>query len=352
MAKEKKKFLFDIVHPAHVHFFKHIIWGLQKRGHQTAIVARDKDVTCDLLNHYGFDYASIGHSGKKPLFGQFCELMCRDWSIWRIARDFKPDVILTRNPSGVQVARLIGSLGIFDTDDGRAAGILFHAAAPFAHIITTPDCINEDYGSKHVKYPGYKQSAYLHPDHFTPNPKVLDLLGVHPGEKYFLVRFVEMVASHDVGESGLSNTTKTGVVQRLSQHGRVFITSENKIPDEWASMQISIPPHWIHDALSFATFYVGDSQTMACEAAFLGIPNLRVSTFAGRLNILEEFEHRYGLTHAFHPRDANRFLAKLDEVLAKPDLLENMKRLRSQMLANTCNVADWFIDYIEGVSVH
>ncbi|MGD8412520.1 MAG: DUF354 domain-containing protein, partial [Desulfobacterales bacterium] len=132
--------LFDIVHPAHVHFFKHIIRGLQKAGHKTLVVARDKDVTLALLNHYGLDYITVGQSGRKSRFSQLKELLYRDWVIWKIARDFKVNVILTRNPAGVQAARLTGALGIFDTDDGRAAGIHFRAAAPFANIITTPDC--------------------------------------------------------------------------------------------------------------------------------------------------------------------------------------------------------------------
>ncbi len=344
--------LFDIVHPAHVHFFKHIICGLQKKGHQTTIVARDKDVTCELLNNYGFEYISVGRSGRKNRFGQFRELMHRNWSIWRIALDFKPDVFLTRNPSGVQVARLVGALGIFDTDDGLAAGIHFRTAAPFAHIITTPDCIHDDYGTKHVKYPGYKQTAYLHPDHFTPNAKVLDLLGVRHDEKYFLVRFVDMVASHDTGESGLSYSTKAEIICRLSKHGRVFITSEGKLPEKWVAMQISLPPHWIHDALAFATLYIGDSQTMAAEAAVLGTPNLRVSTFAKRLNLFEELEYRYGLTLSFHPVDTDRLLLKLDEFLVRPDIVDNTKTLSARLIADKCNVAQWFIHYLEGLATN
>ena len=59
------KCLFDIVHPPHVHFFKHMIWGLRKKGHQTAIIAREKDVTLKLLDLYGFEYQTIGFSGVK-----------------------------------------------------------------------------------------------------------------------------------------------------------------------------------------------------------------------------------------------------------------------------------------------
>ena len=69
--------------------------------------------------------------------------------------DFKPDVIVTRNPAGAQTGRLLGIPAIFDTDDGKAAGIHCWSAAPFAHVITTPDCSDENYGRRHVKYPGY-----------------------------------------------------------------------------------------------------------------------------------------------------------------------------------------------------
>jgi predicted glycosyltransferase len=344
--------LFDIVHPAHVHFFKHIIRGLQKAGHKTLIVARDKDVTLALLNQYGFDYVSIGQSGRKTRFSQLIELIHRDWVIWKVAREAKPEVILTRNPAGVQAARLIGALGIFDTDDGRAAGIHFRAAAPFANIITTPDCFEENFGRKHVTYPGYKQSAYLHPDHFKPDPTVLKILRIDPSQKYFLVRFVDMIASHDTGESGLSFNDKTRIIEHLMRFGRVFISSEGKLPQKWQSLKIKIPPHMLHDALAYATLYVGDSQTMAAEAAMLGTPNLRVSTFSGRISYLNELEHRYGLTFGFQPNEIDGFFSKLNEFLNGSDYLKHVKASHQRLIREKCNVAQWFVDFLENSLDH
>lgn len=339
--------LFDIVHPAHVHFFKHIIWGLQKNGHETAILARDKDVTLRLLDIYGFDYQTIGFSGAKNRFQQFKELVVRDWTILRLAYQFKPDVILTRNPAGVQVARMIGAIGIFDTDDGRAAGIHFKAAAPFAHVITSPDSLLENYGRKHVKYPGYKQTAYLHPDHFSPDPGVLDMLGVKQGETFFLVRFVDMVATHDDNEAGLPLDAKAEIIKKLQGHGKVFISSESELPEQWRAMAFSIPPHLIHDVMAYATLIVGDSQTMAAEAAVIGTPSLRVSTFSGRLGYLNELESRYGITTSFHPRDIASLFDKLDELLSDTVKRNDMKAAHARLLAEKCNVAKWFINYLE-----
>jgi len=339
--------LFDIVHPAHVHFFKHMIWGLEKKGHETAILARDKDVTLKLLDVYKFDYSTVGFSGAKSRLQQLKELVLRDSTILRLANRFKPHIIVTRNPAGVQVARLIGATGIFDTDDGKAAGIHFKSAAPFAHFITTPDSLMEDYGKKHVKYPGYKQTAYLHPNHFKPNPKVMEMLGVKPGEPFFIVRFVDMVASHDLNEAGLSIDAKTSIIERLRCHGKVFISSEGRLPQKWSALKFSIAPHLIHDAIAYARMIVGDSQTMAAEAAVIGTPSLRVSTFSGRLGYLNEIERRYKISISYHPNYVESLFQRLDELLASQEKLEEMRASHAQLIADKCDVANWFIGFLE-----
>jgi predicted glycosyltransferase len=338
--------LFDISHPAHVHFFKHMVRGLETRGHATRIVARHKDVTTALLDRLGLPYDTVGRSGRKSLFGQAGELAARDLRLVQIAREFRPDVIVTRNPSGAQVGRVLGIPSVFDTDDGRAAGLHFWAAAPFAHVITTPDCTDEDYGLKHVKYPGYKQGAYLHPNHFTPDREVLAALGVAPDERYFVVRFVAMVASHDVGEGGLPASVKRDIVDRLRGQGRVFVSSEGALPEELRPLAFPLPPDRMHDAIAFADLLVGDSQTMAAEAAVLGTPSLRVSSWTGRLAYLTELEQRYGLTFAYHPRDADELLAHLDRWLAEPRLRASLADRHARMLAEKVDVAEWFVDFL------
>ena len=48
--------LFDINHPAHIHLFKHAINKLKESGHNVVITSRDKDITVDLLDRYGFKH--------------------------------------------------------------------------------------------------------------------------------------------------------------------------------------------------------------------------------------------------------------------------------------------------------
>ena len=74
------KFLFDVGHPAHVHYFKNLIKLLKKNGNQVLIVAREKDVTHRLLRNYRIPYLSRG-KGSKTLFISYQnkELSCRPY---------------------------------------------------------------------------------------------------------------------------------------------------------------------------------------------------------------------------------------------------------------------------------
>src|SRR5690606_21375951 len=138
-------------------------------------VGRDKDVALRLLDAFGIPHLTHGRSGHKSMFGQARELAGRVSFLVHHGRKLRPDLVLTRNPAGVQAARLLGAIGVFDTDDGRTVGIHYRAAAPFAHVITAPDCLEESFGSKERRYPSYKALAFLHPDLYTPTDPRPDL---------------------------------------------------------------------------------------------------------------------------------------------------------------------------------
>ena len=53
------KVLIDIGHPGHVHFFKNLIWILEKKGHEVLVTARGKEVTVDLLRAYGIKHTVL-----------------------------------------------------------------------------------------------------------------------------------------------------------------------------------------------------------------------------------------------------------------------------------------------------
>lgn len=335
--------LFDIAHPAHVHFFRHLHSDLRNSGIPVSVLARDKDVTHDLLEGFGIDYETHGRSGVTSRVGQFSELAARVRRLRRMIKDTDAEIVLTRNPAGVIAARLTGRIGVFDTDDGRAAGAHFRVAAPFAHTITTPTSIGETYGAKHRKYAGYKALAYLHPNNFRPDSTVLDHLGVEAETDFSIVRFVDMVAAHDHNEHGLQAADKAAIVDDLALRGPVFVSSEGELPAAVNARALAIPPHMMHDALAFAACYVGDSQTMAAEAALLGTPSFQISTWSRRLSYLAELQDSYGLIESFTPdraHDARRAIrAAFDETGARSQL---RSRGLDRLYQDKIDVADWY----------
>jgi uncharacterized protein len=337
--------LFDIVHPAHVHFFRHVHARLLANGHECHVVARDREMTVALLDTYEIPHETYGrpHHGRLRQAG---ELAARDLRLVRVGRRFRPDVVLARNPSGMHAARVLRATGVFDTDDGTAGGPIFKLAKPFARVITTPECITEDFGAKHVRYPGYKALAFLHPDLFTPDPSVRDDLGVG-NDPYSIVRLTAMASPHDTGEQGVSSDVARAVVDRLQRAGRVFVSTEAEMPEEFRSFAYRIRPDRMHDAMAFASLVVGDSGSMVGEAAVLGTPAIFYGSFAHRREYLPDLEQRWGLARTFLPEQRNEFLAAIDDVLADPTSREVWQERRQKMLASAVNVADWYVDLLE-----
>jgi predicted glycosyltransferase len=243
-------------------------------------------------------------------------------------------------------ARLTGARAVlFEEDDAAVVRMIARFGYPTAHAVVTPRCLAfERHGTKHLTYPGYHELAYLHPARFTPDPGVREALGVAPGERVFLLRRVSLTSHHDAGETGLSEAHLAALVERLLPHGRVFLSTEAPPPAALQPYVLPTPPSRIFDVMALADVVIGDSQTMAAEAAVLGTPSLRCNTFVGRLAYLEELEHRYGLTVGFRPHDFERLLAHLDGWLAQPDLRDEWQARRRRMLEETVDVTAWILD--------
>lgn len=340
--------ILDISHPAHVHFYRHIRDRLVNRGTEAVVVARDKDVTLELLSAFEIPHLAVGRSGHRGWFGQLFELIRRDLFLVRLGLRNRPNAILTRNPSGVQAARILGVPGVFDTDDGRSVGVHYKAAAPFAHVITAPDCLPESFGPKEKRYPSYKSLAYLHPDVFVPDRGVRELLGVGE-DPYAVLRLVAHDASHDRGARGIDPQAAQRIVALLEKSMRVFITAEGRLPEALTGHALPLPAHSIHHVLAEAAVVVGDSQTMITEAALLGTPAVRINTWVQASPHLTELEKRYELAYSFGPDDLDRALSLLVELASDSRTSESWVRRRDRMLEDKVSLTDWYVDLVESL---
>ncbi|PWB54415.1 MAG: hypothetical protein C3F13_06575 [Anaerolineales bacterium] len=347
MTINQKNLLIDIGHPAHVHLFRHAIHHWQDRGYQITITIRDKDLTKQLLDLYGFHYA-VASVARHSTPGLAIELLEHDWGVYKAAKKTNSYLLMGTSVAISHAARLLGAKSmVFNEDDKAAVPTFVRLAYPLADAIVTPDCLHEDYGHRHIKYRGYQKLAYLHPNEFTPNPKVLSKLGVSMGEPYFLLRFVALNAAHDKGQVGLSQSVRRRILDTLLAHGRVFITSERTLPDEFEPYRFPISPVDMHDALAFAKLLVSDSQTMTAEAAILGTPAIRCNSFVGRISYLEELEHRYELTYGFLPSDSEKMLSSVEKLITLPNIKETWRERREKMLSEKIDVTSWMVKLVE-----
>jgi predicted glycosyltransferase len=236
---------------------------------------------------------------------------------------------------------------VFDDDDHSVTPLFYQFAHRFADRVLSPDCLAfQKGGKKYTYYPGYHELAYLHPSRFNPDPSIPLNAGMGPGEHYFFLRFNAFGAYHDKGHSGFSFEQKLKLVELLKKYGKVFINGEKKLSPEFEPYRVMIHPADIHHFIAFATMYIGDSQTMASEAAMLGVPSIRVNSFAGKISYLEEQEKRYGLTFGFLPNEFDIMVLKINELLLMNDLKEEWQRRKECMLLEKIDVSEFIINYL------
>lgn len=340
------KILVNLGHPAHVHFYKNFIWEMEKRGHDIKITTECKDVTINLLNAYNLEYEYIGTKYKgmiKKGFG----IIHKDYLLYKIAKKFKPDIITgILDTYGAHVGMLIKKPSIIftDTEHAKLANMV---TFPFVSVICTPSCFKKDLGPKQIRYNGYHELAYLHPDCFTPDLSVLDELGLKEGERFIIMRFVAWDASHDVGQKGISMEMRRRFVSELEKYGRVLITSESELPAEFEPYRVKVAPEKMHDLLYYAALYVGEGGTMASEAAVLGTPAVYTNTL--RMGYTDEEEYKYGLLFNFPNYDESYedIIKKTLELIAQDDLKVEWEKKKDHLLNDKIDVTKFMVETIE-----
>ena len=219
---------------------------------------------------------------------------------------------------------------------------------PFSSHILTPSCYIGEVGEKQIRYNGYHELAYLHPNWFTPNPAVLTELGLTEDIPFCIVRFVSWSASHDVGQCGIQD--KIHLVSSLKKIGRVLITSEDALPPDLERYKIQISPEKLHDLLYYATIYIGEGATTASECAVIGTHALYINTL--RLGYTNEEDIKYHLVCNFSRTDEIKggVLDKAKELLNDPELRAKGRLNRLKLLKDKIDVTAFMVRFIENYS--
>lgn len=345
-----KNIMFYMGHPAHFHLFRHAIHRLYANGHRIQILIKTKDILETLVRDEGFEYKNIlpeGRKDNKPsiLLG----MLKRDVQLYKECRRERPDLLVGTSVENSHISKLL-SIPCINVNEDDAAAVPLYAklSYPWATTILTPvscDCGRWDH--KAIKYQGYHELGYLHPNHFTPSREVVRQY-FNPDERYFILRFAKLAAHHDAGVRGIESRVAHEILKILQPLGKVYITSERELEPELEQFRLNIKLLDIHHVLAFASFYIGDSQTMAAESAVLGTPFLRFNDFVGRLGYLAQLEDKYQLGYGIKPEESHRLLELTEKMANTPNLHEIYQERRRRMLEEKIDVAAFLTWFIEG----
>jgi uncharacterized protein len=340
------KVLVQITHPAHVHLFKNYIWELEQEGHEVKILMRNKSVTKQLLDYYEFDYveglesAAINPTNPTGVYKQ----AKFEYKTLQLARSFEPDLLTGLAGIGISHAGKLLDIPMLSYNNNEHATLENKLSVPFADKVYTHEYYWKDLGEHHVRYPGYHELAYLHPNRFDPDPAVFDHVAVSPNDKFAILRLVAWEAAHDAGQSGFSDPIR--IIEKLADTGtKVLVSSERDIKSDPNIYNLDIPPYLMHDLLYYSDLFIGESGTMACESAVLGTPSVYVSSI--RLGYLDELESKYGLTYNFSgPNNQRNSIEKAITILQKGNnnKFENRKK---RLLNDKIDTTEFMLEQTE-----
>ena len=346
------KILVYLGHPAHFYLFRNTIVQLEKDGYEVKILIKKKDILQELLQQAGMEFYNILEEGRKDSkIGIMIGTIKRALRLNRFCRSFKPDIL-----TGTSVEN--SYVGFFrhrpvinvNEDDAHAVPLYAKLSYPLASVILTPMvCDNGKWNKKSIKYASYHELAYLHPNNFIPDRQVVERY-FSTDTPYFIIRFAKLKAHHDTGIKGINTDIAQKLIDILKPHGRIYITSERPLEPQFEPYRIKINTLDMHHVMAFSDLYIGDSQTMAAEAAVLGVPFIRYNDFVGRIGYLNELENKYHLgfgIKASEEGSADKMYQTLTYLLSMPNLKEEWQKHRQRMLSEKIDYAKFLTWLIE-----
>jgi len=113
--------LIDVTHPSLAHVFRPVWAAWSAEGHECAVVARDKDVTLELLRAFGIPHVVLAGVGRTQL-GRARELLAREARMLSLARRLRPHLVIGTSAHAARVAFCVGAKSAAQRVLSAAAG--------------------------------------------------------------------------------------------------------------------------------------------------------------------------------------------------------------------------------------
>lgn len=339
------KILIDTGHPVHIHFFYPIAKKLEEQKHTVYFTVRNKDCSLALARQYQLNYSNKGKGSHFLLLKPFY-LFVAIVKIFSVSRRFKPDLFLSFASPYAGVVSWLFKKPHLVFDDTEPDPLLQFIYRIFSTHIITPACFTKDFGQKHVKIDSYKELSYLHSAHFKPNPEIKKKLNIPPDKEYMLIRLVNHGAMHDQCAKKWNRELKFQFIEQLSKKYHLIISSEMDVPGNLEKYLYRLPASELHQVIAQAKLVVGESATVATEAAVLGVPSVYID-YNSR-GYIDEIEKNYELIKRYQPepvelKKAEGFIHATMQSPPNP----KYKEKRQQLLFEKIDITKFMVRFIE-----
>jgi len=342
---------FFINTPAQYHFYTQIARELQKRGDEIFLLGRDYGETKYLFKEKEISFYQYSRPPKLKL-GKILSTPFDVLNAYNYLKKLGIDLVSGFGGYEVYTSALLKVPSIVFTDSEYHVNRIsyqtqFRLFQPLAEVIITPQAYRQHLGAKQIRVNSYKELAYLHPNYFSPDGDIGNLLNIDKGEEYVLLRFNAFYGLHDLGIGGFRDQDKIKLVHELEKYAKVFISSEVEVPDSIKDRVLKIPKSRIHDVIFHAKLLITDTQTMTTEAAILGTPAIRCNSFVGPNDMSNfiELEQKYVLIFNFS--DPELAIQKAIELIQTPDLKQEWQKKRERLLKEKIDITAFMVWFVE-----
>ena len=326
LRQTTKKIWIDLDNSPHVPFFMPIIEGLEKRGYQIFLTARDSYQVCELLRLHRLSCQVVGRHYGKIWILKVLGTGLRAVQLLPLAAKERPDLAVAHGSRAqVLAAAFLGipSVMMCDYEFSNAIGFLK------PNWVFVPDVIPEERvhqkPDRVLRYHGLKEDVYV--PRLKPDPTVRTLLGVGQDELIVTVRPPATEAHYHNPESEqlLAETlrylldepgVRVVMLPRNENQGTVLRGDWRRAIDEG---RIIIPEHAVEglNLIWNSDLVISGGGTMNREAAALGVPVF--SIFRGRMGAVD------------------RYLAKTGRLT----LIERVEDIRTKIVLERRKPAQW-----------
>lgn len=267
----------DLGHMPQHNFYRPLIHTLASNGHNVLVTVLDRGrlaniVKNDLKDEPNVKIWVIGkhRMNKLSVYIEVNLLRIPMLFFWALGK--KIDISLCNHHQGAIVARILGFPGYTFGDDPQTKLYpLFVKAATQSHMLIYEDTTNGKILPKDKVMPCLKEWAYLNPRTFKPDVKALEAYGVKPKEYIFLREVTVGTINYTGQESGAI----LGIKDLIPKGMKVLFSLEekkrrNEYPEDWILLQEPIED--IHSLIYYSAGLVSSGDSMAREAALLGVP--------------------------------------------------------------------------------